>query len=162
MKKAFAISYADLTGDRLVQNRSTMVQVYIPADCRAGHRRHNPRFQAPEEAPPPIPLLDNAGRAPKALHIPQLRFGRIAPGLQKRLDDIQRRSQTRRKTSGQASGAAVSNRIVPSGGIEEFGRRFVGDKLKGGEGDGHAKCCWVRDIESGETFGFEYPARAVV
>lgn len=84
--------------------------------------------------------------------MPDLWVLRGAPRLQYRLYHVQRRRQARCCTSSHTSSQAVRPGIVAARRVDKLRYRLVRHELQRGEGDGHAKCGRVRDVERREAF----------
>jgi len=124
----------------------------IPADGCGWHGRDNPGAHASEETSPAEPTLNYGGSVEQtARRANLLAFGE-ATGLQKSLHDVEGRGDTGGKGTGKTAGHAVGEGVVLLGGVHHLGDGFIGDKLGGSEGDGHAEGGWVGDVEGLETF----------
>ena len=132
-----------------------------PANCGAGHRRDDPGTGAPEETTPPELPLDDGRGVEEALGGPDLLVLRHATRLEQRLDHVQRGGDPGRDGTGQTTRHAVGEGVVLHGGVHDFGDGFVGHKLGGGEGNGHAEGGGVGDVEGLQPLGLVDAAGAL-
>lgn len=127
--------------------------VNSPANGRAGHGRDDAGTGAAQEtAPAELPLDDGRG-VEQPLGRSNFLVLRQTPGLQQSLHHVQWRGDSGSHGARQTTGDAVREGVIILRRVHDLGNRLVGDKLRRGEGDGHAQSGGVGDVERLETFG---------
>lgn len=137
--------------------------IRAPANRRAGGGRHDARVHPPEEPGRALPPPYYPRSTEQASRRPDLRVARVAPRLQQRFDDVQRRRRRGRETARQSARRAVRQGIVAglSSSLHDFREGLVCGELEGGEGNRHGEGGRVGDVEGAEAFVAEDGARAV-
>jgi hypothetical protein len=137
------------------------VQQNPPANSGTRHSGDDSRLQASQKPPEPLALMDNLGRIHQTLTMTYPLVSGRSPGLQQRLDNVQRRGKGRSERAGEATGHAMRERIVFLARVQHLAEGVVGGELDSREGNRHRQRGRVRHVEGPQALVAVHRLRAV-